>query len=478
MDLQALRTAAMNAFGTAVCIGVIAMFAPPSGAQPAAGGAELYVSPTGSDEAAGTRTQPFATLERARDAIREMKAGEELPDGGVTVWLGAGMYRRTATFELTEEDSGTEAAPIVYRARPGPRVIISGGVRVPQSAFGPVRDTAVLGRLPEEAQDHVLRADLTALGVEEYGSAAGGGLEVFFGEERMTLARWPNEGFVEIADILGIEPRDVRGTKGDSVGKFVYEGDRPERWLGEKDLWLHGYWFWDWADQRQPVKEIDPEERTIELEEPYHGYGYRKGQWYYAYNALAELDRPGEWYLDREGGILYFWPPGDLNARPVTVSVVGNLITAQNASYLSFRGLTLEAARDTGIRISGGSHDSIIGCTFRDAGGFAAHLSGTDHRVAHCDAYTLGQGGFTITGGDRRTLTPAHNSVENCHIHHFGEWKRMYVPGVSVHGVGNRVAHNLIHTAPHQAISFGGNDHVIELNEFHSVCYESNDAGA
>ena len=44
-------------------------------------------------------------------------------------------------------------------------------------------------------------------------------------------------------------------------------------------------------------------------------------------------------------------------------------------------------------------------------------------------------------------------------------------------GVGNRIAHNLIHDAPHMAIAFGGNDHVIEFNEIHSVVYESNDAG-
>ena len=55
----------------------------------------------------------------------------------------------------------------------------------------------------------------------------------------------------------------------------------------------------------------------------------------------------------------------------------------------------------------------------------------------------------------------------------------MYSAGhLDLDGVGNRVAHNLIHHAPHQAIGFGGNDHVIEFNEIHNVCYESNDAGA
>jgi len=68
--------------------------------------------------------------------------------------------------------------------------------------------------------------------------------------------------------------------------------------------------------------------------------------------------------------------------------------------------------------------------------------------------------------------------VENNHIHHYGRWNRMYQPAISMSGVGNRASHNLIHDAPHMAISFGGNDHLMEFNEIYNVCYESNDAGA
>lgn len=437
---------------------------------------EVHVAPDGDDAGSGSADSPFATLTRARDAVREAIA-DGLPEGGAVVVLHGGRYEMTAPLELTAEDSGAESAPIVWRARSGEEVVLSGGRRVPTGAFGPVTDTAALGRLPEEAREHVAQADLRALGINDFGSPAGGGLEVFFGEERMTLARWPNEGFARIAELLDIRPIDVRGRKGDAVGKWVFEGDRPLRWLGEKDLWVHGYWFHDWADQRHAVKRIDRDDRTIEVEEPYHHYGYRTGQWYYAYNALSELDEPGEWYLDRETGVLYFWPPGRLARTPVTVSVLDGLLTAADASHVSFEGLTFEAARKTAVTL-GGAHNALIGCTFHDIGGFAAKAGGTGHRILHCDAYALGEGGFAISGGDRPTLTPGGNVVENCHIHDFGEWKRMYVPGVRVDGVGNRVAHNLIHTAPHQAIGFSGNDHIFELNEIHSVCYESNDAGA
>jgi hypothetical protein len=143
------------------------------------------------------------------------------------------------------------------------------------------------------------------------------------------------------------------------------------------------------------------------------------------------------------------------------------------------RGFTLEAARGTAVTISGGTHTEVIGCTIRNVGGWAVIVRGGTHNGAvGCDIYQTGCGGISLNGGDRTTLTPAGHYAENNHIHHYSRWTRVYQPGIQLSGVGNRAAHNLIHDAPHMAMGFGGNDHVIEFNEIHSVCYESNDAGA
>ena len=91
---------------------------------------------------------------------------------------------------------------------------------------------------------------------------------------------------------------------------------------------------------------------------------------------------------------------------------------------------------------------------------------------------TLAWYGIYLVGGDRKQLIPAGHFAENNHIHHFGRWDRMYRPGIFLSGVGLRASHNLIHNAPHSAILFGGNDHVIEFNEIHNVCFESHDCGA
>src|SRR5205085_9017804 len=95
---------------------------------PAAEPVVLHVSPHGLDGATGRPaapttggpTDPFATPGRARDAVRELKAGHggKLP-GPVTVCFHGGTYRLAEPFALTPDDSGSADAPVVYEAAAG-----------------------------------------------------------------------------------------------------------------------------------------------------------------------------------------------------------------------------------------------------------------------------------------------------------------------------------------------------------------------
>ena len=452
----------------------------------------FYVATDGNDSWTGTRAQagqdtgPFRTLQRARDAIRQRKQAGALPSGGIMVEVAKGIYSLASPFELTAADSGTSACPITYRAQPGAEVRLLGGREL--TNFTPVRDAGMLQRLPENARGHVLQADLRAAGVTDFGKQdwnlgrSGAGLELFYQNQPMTLARWPNEGFTPVVDVAGPVVKNSRGHDMCVEGPIVYEGDRPTRWIDEPDGWVHGYWFHDWSDQRHPIAQIDPQRHTIAVKPPYHSYGYRKGRWFYAFNLLSELDAPGEWYLDRDRGLLYFWPPqspAGIAAGHPTVSVLDTLISMAGVSHVTFRGFTLEACRGTAITIEQGNANRVAGCTIRNTGAWAVRISrSTQSGVLGCDITNTGLGGVSLEGGDRKTLTRAGLYAENNHIYHYSRWFRMYHAGVACQGVGNRVAHNLIHDAPHQAIGYGGNDHTIEFNEIHSVCHESNDAGA
>jgi hypothetical protein len=436
--------------------------------------ATVYVAPNGTGNGPGTQDAPFATLEQARDAIRAMKAAGPLPDGGVTVYLRGGVYERTGPFTLTPSDAGAEKSPIVYRNQPGEEVRIAGGRAV--TDFKPVTDAAVLARLEEPARKNVLVADLKAQGITDFGQLTVRGfgppgrpahMELFFQDRPMTLSRWPNEGYARIADLPG----------GQMSRQFAYADDRPRRWLAEPDVWVYGYWYHDWADTYLKVESIDVDKRIITTATQ-HNYGLRKGNRWLALNILAELDSPGEFYVDRAGGLLYFWPPAPIGQGRAVVSIAERLIDVVDTHDVTFRGLTLEACRGTGIKVAAGSHVQIVGCTVRNIGNRGIDLFGTDNAVIGCDLYETGDGGILLSGGDRKTLTPARLLAENNHIYNFSRWCHTYRPAVQVSGCGNLVRHNLIHHGPHSAIQLGGNEHLVEFNEVHSVCADTGDVGA
>ena len=454
--------------------------------------ADFYVSIDGNDrwsgrlaEPAPDRTDgPFQSLERARDEVR--KRGSV---GSVTVIVRGGAYTFDRSFTLDQRDSGTADAPAVYQAYPGETVILAGGPSIPPAALTPVADGRILKRLDPAARRHVLQADLRGLGITNLGDfpvkyqGAAAVPELFFNNERMTLARWPNEGWTTIAGIVdpGACPRT--GDTRTNGGIFEYSGDRPVRWNVEAGVWLHGYWCFDWHSEVIRVKAIDCERRRITLAVP-SLYSVRQGnpspRRYYALNLLEELDRPGEYFIDRDAGRLYFWPPAPhANARIVLSTLEAPVVSVKDADHVVLRGFIVEASLACGFEVNGGRDVRIQACEVRNTRQVGIIISdGTRHKVEACDVHDTGTGGIMLSGGNRRNLKPAGHEALNNHIWRFSQLKPTSSYALRLDGVGNRAAHNLIHDAPHQAIGIGGNDHLFEYNIVHHVCMATDDCGA
>jgi hypothetical protein len=145
----------------------------------AAGAGDLYVSTRGHDAWSGQSPEPnasqsdgpFATLQRARDEIRRLKAGGELSEP-LTVHVRAGQYSLAQTLKLDARDSGTAAAPIVWRGYQAERPELIGGR--PVAGFQP-------------HQGEILQADLRAQGLEGVVFR-----QLIFAGRRQQLARFPN----------------------------------------------------------------------------------------------------------------------------------------------------------------------------------------------------------------------------------------------------------------------------------------------
>lgn len=455
----------------------------------------LYVATNGSDSWSGRLAGPnrgktdgpFRTLEHAREEARKLKASE--PAKGVTVTVRGGVYALDQTFALEAQDSGSVDYPTVYQAYPGEKVYLRGGRTLSPDAFKPITDDRVLDRLVPSARGQVLEVNLRALGVNSLQSfpkvfqVVPPVPELFFNDRRMTLARWPNNGWATIAKIVspGSVPRS--GDKGAEGGVFEYSGDAPARWSLESGVWLYGYWCFDWYAEAVQVKSIDTANRQITLAAP-TVYSIRQGnpspRRYYALNLLEELDQPGEYYIDSASGRLYFWPPAPMAGSSIVLSNLdAPVVSVKNAVGIKLRGFTVEASLGEGIRVEGGSNVRIQACEVRNTRLLGIRVEGGRlHKVEACDVHDTGTGGISMTGGNRRTLTPAGHEAVNNHIRRFSQHKLTYSNALTLGGVGNRAAHNLIHDAPHQAIAINGNDHVFEYNEVHDVCMATDDCGA
>lgn len=437
-------------------------------------GAEWFVAPDGDDANPGTLDRPFATPERARDAVRVWRKSVPWPAGGVAIQLRGGTYRWNKTFRLDAEDSGLPGAPVVYRSYRGEQAILDGGLRI--TDLRAVESLELLERLPPESREAVRVAVLepSERSVSPQRPAYGCGVDnevvrdLYEDGQPLPIARWPEGGTLAIGGVL-------------DEGTFLFACPTPRmaRWTQAQGAMASGYWKYLWADATVPVAAFDPAAGTIRLaRQP--GYGLEAGRPFYVLNLMEELDRPGEWVLDASSGQLLVWPRTPKGASGLVLSHLdGPFVVLQGCAHVALEGLVLQHGQHHGLVLEGGTDLRVEGCGVRRFGGAGIVAADTDNltlRRNHVE--TLGHAGLRLRSGDRKAMRSGGLVVEGNEVSGFGRHTRTYTPALLLEGCGARVSHNAFHHGPSSALRVEGNDHVIEFNDIHHVVQESDDQGA
>ncbi|NLG14634.1 MAG: hypothetical protein GX561_10615 [Lentisphaerae bacterium] len=446
----------------------------------------IDVSVDGRDDGDGRAGSPVRSFRRAVEILRDYRAKHGgLPDGGAVVTFGDGVYSIGSAIELGEQDSGVAGSPVVFRSANRGGARLSGGVVLPSWRI--VEDAKVLALLPSGVRGRVLEADMPGDGKLpgfKNGGLMGGSkrewpIGLFQGGTRLPISRWPNTGFAKTGECLGKETSTNHDGLHYLQGWFAFPDKRLEKWAEEPDLWLHGLWYYEWADSRTNVIRVDAKGGSIEVNAENVFGGFKKNADFYAFNAISELDEPGEWAVDRTRRKVYLLPSDDVARTPVTVALSENLLVGRGLKHVVFEGLVFEHSRRDVISFSGSVDVHFKSCVVRHTMSLGIGLTGSqDCSVRGCDLYDLGEGGIALQGGNFETLKPANNIADNNHISWYGKFIPNYKPGIALNGVGNQATHNLIHHSDHQGISFSGNDHRIAFNVIHDTCLHNDDAGA
>ena len=434
------------------------------------------------------------------------KAGRIAAGEPVTFLFAPGVYRVRETLELMPDDSGASAkAPVKFRAEKSGTVFIRGGETIPASAWHAVSDPAMRARFKKDALERILEADVSSSmpgSTEKWPDWFNGmvpGPWLYCGGEPLALARWPDAdapdggwAYITRKNILKCGSYQVSKTfKTEKVhvpGAFTLPGCPAARWDMSAGVWLSGYFHHDWYHEHVRIGSfgtVDGTNGVITLAAP-TGWGIMdttwglKGRRVYAINVAEELDRPGEWYLDRKTKRIYVFPPEGFASSEYVLA--GNtpafVKLSEGVRHVRFENLDFEYSHGTTVLVMKGDDNAVTGCTFRNHAGYGLAVNGKRNLCLDCTFRNFGAGVVNIYGGDRRWLLNGGNLLDRADISRYGIFKRTFCQAVTIDGCGNAMRGCRIHDGPYVALSYGGNEHLIAENEFVHVVQEAADSGA
>ena len=369
----------------------------------------LYVSPEGNDSNPGTEDQPMATLAAAREAVRLHLGQKQVAD--ITIYLNDGVYPVTGAVTFNGEDSGQDSLMVIYKAMPGTKPVISGGLEITgwEMKDNGLWAAKIPGELPEFR-------------------------ELFVEGKRAVRARHPNTGFLQVA----MAGEDKRTNFFYSAGDFP----KPSR-VEEVELTL----FHDWSVTRINLKEVDTVNLNISAIDTIGSKTlpfFRLDHWepnprYFLENAMEFLDAPFEWYADREKGLVYLKLPEGESPESMTIFVPGarQLLKLEGEKgapvrNIRFEGITFRycawippggryagvqachhdpsesgnpwAVVPSAVEVAWAENVSFVRCTFSHLGGSGVLLgSGSSNcTVEECDFFDISGNGIMIGEGSER----------------------------------------------------------------------------
>ncbi|MBD9359879.1 right-handed parallel beta-helix repeat-containing protein [Methylomonas fluvii] len=438
----------------------------------AAAAKDFYVSPSGSDSLNGlspsvnfwTKTGPFKTLTRARNAIRQLKAAGKFNEA-ITVHVGKGTYQLQATLELDDRDSGVPGQEITWEGEKGVS-IISGGIQIKNCQ--PYDQNTPLKVLNCPVNNSFLDAIKGIENERIHGNAPR--FELFVNEIRMHLARWPDSDWAHI--------RNPLSTATERNFAFTVHENMPAFAGNLTAAQVHIFPGSDFFDQYIGISDINYSEKRISLLTNTK-QDISIGRRFYIQNIQSELNNAKEWFYDKENSQIQFIPPKNETINKITVSSIQNILKIDSLTDVNFKNLKFQHSTATAIIATNAKRIYFDNSEFSNITGKAIEIDNSVNiTVSNCIIYNTGLGGISISGGDRPTLSPSDNIIHNNHIHHYDSDLYTNSPAIEVDGVATEVTNNLIDNGNGKGIRISGNDHIISKNEITAICKQSGDCGA
>lgn len=451
---------------------------------------KIYVSAqSGNDSASGTYNAPVKTLEKALELAESVQADE--------ICMRGGVYYVSDTVNISY--SADWYKPLRISAYKNESVTINGGADIRLSDMVPASDSFTDKIINKPDEGKILQYSLKAAGITDYGEISRRGhlisedkeaqAELSIGGSVQKLAGWPND---EFTGLKSVDEYGTRSKKGIADGcSFTVDYDRPSQWSRQSDVWLSGTLGPNYEFDYYPVKSFDKENKRFYLREG-AVMKYYTSPYFRFENIPEELDAPGEYYIDREEGMLYFYPPQNADkdavltltmpVRSTKNASVNSLIRLEGCRNIIFENLTFKGGRGSAVTGNGNHGISFINCDINSFGAHGIRLDASGRITVRGNRiHDVGQNGVEFTKcGNYGKIIPSYNLVCNNDIYNFARLERSYKAGIifGYQCVGASAARNHIHDGPHTGMIFYGVNNEIYGNEFDNLVTEFSDMDA
>lgn len=462
-------------------------------------GQKIFVSTVGDDSGDGSEEEPLRTLEKAIDVANEMR---EDSDKLIEILLREGTYSVTNTIKIINSQKDDPLLKI--SAYQDEKVTINAGVDIPLSAMSIADSDFTNAIIDKPNAGSILQYNLKDAQIEDFGEISLRGhlisdekeaqAELSLNGEVQKLAGWPNGEYTGLIKPTDSNEYGKRTKSGIANGcSFQVNYDRPSQWSKPEQAWLSGTIGPNYEFDYYPVSRFDSEEKRVYLSrgalEKYYTEPYYRFE-----NVPEELDEPGEYYIDRQSGMLYFYPPEDAPKDSVltitmstpTLDVSGkapnSMFRIENSKNIVFENLIFKGGRGSAITGKNNSNIQFINCEINSFGENGIRFdASTDIKISDCKIHDVGQDGILfVSCGNYKTLSPSNIVVSNNDIYNFARLERSYKTGIDFgyRCVGATAANNHIHNGPHAGMIFYGVNNDIYGNEFDNLVTEFSDMDA
>lgn len=462
-------------------------------------GQKIFVSTVGDDSGDGSEEEPLRTLEKAIDVANEMR---EDSDKLIEILLREGTYSVTNTIKII--NSQKDDSLLKISAYQDEKVTINAGVDIPLSAMNIADSDFTNAIIDKPNAGSVLQYNLKDAQIEDFGEISLRGhlisdekeaqAELSLNGEVQKLAGWPNGEYTGLIKPIDSNEYGKRTKSGIANGcSFKVNYDRPSQWSKPEQAWLSGTIGPNYEFDYYPVSRFDSKEKRVYLSrgalEKYYTEPYYRFE-----NVPEELDEPGEYYIDRQSGMLYFYPPEDApkdSVLTITMSTPtldvsrkapNSMFRIENSKNIVFENLIFKGGRGSAITGKNNSNIKFINCEINSFGENGIRFdASTDITISDCKIHDVGQDGILfVSCGNYQTLSPSNIVVSNNDIYNFARLERSYKTGIDFgyRCVGATAANNHIHNGPHAGMIFYGVNNDIYGNEFDNLVTEFSDMDA